>query len=76
MAATAQCGELLASRCTPPSCRRFGGSRALMCGDAQPGSGVVRRRREEILTATDSADLEAGDAFEIRTPGGGGFGAP
>ena len=31
---------------------------------------------EEILTATDGAEMAAGDAFVIETPGGGGFGAP
>jgi 5-oxoprolinase (ATP-hydrolysing) len=30
---------------------------------------------EEMLPATASAELAAGDAFEIETPGGGGFGA-
>ena len=28
----------------------------------------------EILTGTDSAELLAGDAFVIETPGGGGYG--
>ena len=27
-----------------------------------------------MLAATGSADLEAGDAFVIETPGGGGYG--
>jgi len=31
--------------------------------------------RHEVLTGTDSAELEAGDAFVIETPGGGGFGS-
>jgi 5-oxoprolinase (ATP-hydrolysing) len=31
--------------------------------------------RHEILTGTDSAELAAGDAFVIETPGGGGYGA-
>ena len=30
----------------------------------------------EILTGTDRAELEAGDAFVIETPGGGGYGSP
>ena len=29
---------------------------------------------EEVLTATDSAELAAGDAMLIETPGGGGYG--
>jgi 5-oxoprolinase (ATP-hydrolysing) len=29
----------------------------------------------EVLTGTDSAELAAGDAFAIETPGGGGYGA-
>jgi 5-oxoprolinase (ATP-hydrolysing) len=47
-------------------------------GDAKPGINKVVRSggREELLTATDSAELEAGDLFVIETPGGGGFGAP
>jgi 5-oxoprolinase (ATP-hydrolysing) len=28
----------------------------------------------EVLSATASAAMEAGDAFEIETPGGGGYG--
>ncbi|HEY5713645.1 MAG TPA: hydantoinase B/oxoprolinase family protein [Allosphingosinicella sp.] len=47
-------------------------------GDAQAGVNKVLRAGggEETLTATDSAELAAGDAFEIRTPGGGGYGTP
>ena len=30
----------------------------------------------EILTGTDSAELQPGDVFVIETPGGGGYGAP
>jgi 5-oxoprolinase (ATP-hydrolysing) len=47
-------------------------------GDAAAGVNMVVRAdgREELLTATDSADMAAGDAFVIETPGGGGFGAP
>jgi 5-oxoprolinase (ATP-hydrolysing) len=46
-------------------------------GDARPGVNKVVRSdgREEMLTATDAADMAAGDAFLIETPGGGGFGA-
>jgi 5-oxoprolinase (ATP-hydrolysing) len=29
---------------------------------------------EEVLSATASADMKAGDAFLIETPGGGGYG--
>jgi 5-oxoprolinase (ATP-hydrolysing) len=45
-------------------------------GDAKAGVNKVIRAdgREEILTATDSADMAAGDAFVIETPGGGGYG--
>jgi 5-oxoprolinase (ATP-hydrolysing) len=47
-------------------------------GDAAPGVNKVIRAggAEEILPATAGAELAAGDAFEIETPGGGGFGAP
>ena len=47
-------------------------------GDAKPGVNKVIRGdgAEEILSATAGAELAAGDAFEIETPGGGGFGAP
>jgi 5-oxoprolinase (ATP-hydrolysing) len=30
----------------------------------------------EVLTGTDSAELQPGDVFVIETPGGGGYGAP
>jgi 5-oxoprolinase (ATP-hydrolysing) len=45
-------------------------------GDAQPGRNWVERvdGSVEELTATDWADVEAGDQFVIETPGGGGFG--
>lgn len=44
--------------------------------DAAPGRNRVERAdgRVEILAATGSADLAAGDAFVIETPGGGGYG--
>jgi 5-oxoprolinase (ATP-hydrolysing) len=46
-------------------------------GDAQPGVNRVVRANgtEEVLTATDSAELAAGDAMLIETPGGGGYGS-
>jgi len=46
-------------------------------GDAQAGVNKVIRAdgSEEILNATASADMAAGDAFVIETPGGGGYGA-
>jgi 5-oxoprolinase (ATP-hydrolysing) len=46
-------------------------------GDAKPGVNKVVRASgtEEILGATASADMAAGDAFVIETPGGGGYGA-
>jgi len=45
-------------------------------GDAQPGRNWVERAdgAVEMLTATDSADVQPGDRFVIETPGGGGFG--
>ena len=44
--------------------------------DAAPGRNWVERGdgSVEILAATGSADLAAGDAFVIETPGGGGYG--
>jgi 5-oxoprolinase (ATP-hydrolysing) len=46
-------------------------------GDAAPGVNRVIRAdgTEEVLGATASADMAAGDVFVIETPGGGGFGA-
>ncbi|MGH6695456.1 hydantoinase B/oxoprolinase family protein, partial [Sphingopyxis sp.] len=46
--------------------------------DAAPGRNWVERAdgRTEMLAATGSADLAAGDAFVIETPGGGGYGKP
>jgi len=46
-------------------------------GDAAPGVNKVIRvdGSEEVLTATDSAEMAAGDMFVIETPGGGGYGA-
>jgi 5-oxoprolinase (ATP-hydrolysing) len=46
--------------------------------DAKAGVNKVVRAdgREETLTATDAAEMAAGDAFVIETPGGGGYGAP
>ena len=47
-------------------------------GDASPGINRVVRAdgSEEIMAATASAEMAAGDAFVIETPGGGGFGPP
>jgi 5-oxoprolinase (ATP-hydrolysing) len=44
--------------------------------DAQPGRNWVERTdgTVEMLTATDSANVQPGDRFVIETPGGGGFG--
>jgi 5-oxoprolinase (ATP-hydrolysing) len=44
--------------------------------DAQPGRNWVERTdgSVEMLTATDSAEVQVGDRFVIETPGGGGFG--
>ena len=48
-------------------------------GGADAAAGLNRVLRadgsEEVLSATASAQMAAGDAFEIETPGGGGFGA-
>ncbi|HVY15337.1 MAG TPA: hydantoinase B/oxoprolinase family protein [Rhodopila sp.] len=45
--------------------------------DGAPGEQWVERAdgSRTVLTGTDRAELEPGDAFVIRTPGGGGFGA-
>ncbi len=51
--------------------------RGIMGGaDAQPGRNWVVRidGSVEMLTATASADVDAGDRFIIETPGGGGYG--
>lgn len=44
--------------------------------DAKPGTGRVVRANGtlEPLSATARAEVQAGDAVEIETPGGGGFG--
>ena len=45
-------------------------------GDAKPGRNWVEREGSvEELTATASAEMQAGDRFVIETPGGGGYGA-
>jgi 5-oxoprolinase (ATP-hydrolysing) len=43
-----------------------------------PGRNTVERSdgRVEVLSATAKAEMAAGDAFVIETPGGGGYGAP
>jgi 5-oxoprolinase (ATP-hydrolysing) len=45
-------------------------------GDAKPGRNWVERGDGSVeeLTATDSAEMQAGDRFVIETPGGGGYG--
>jgi 5-oxoprolinase (ATP-hydrolysing) len=45
-------------------------------GDAAPGCNWVERvdGAIEFLTATASAEMQAGDRFIIETPGGGGYG--
>jgi len=53
--------------------------RGIMGGaDAQPGRNWVERTdgSVEMLSATESAEVQAGDRFVIETPGGGGFGRP
>ena len=44
--------------------------------DAKPGAGRVIRANGAIepLAATARAEVQSGDAVEIETPGGGGFG--
>ena len=46
-------------------------------GDGAPGRNWVERvdGAVEMLTATDSAEVQRGDRFVIETPGGGGYGA-
>jgi 5-oxoprolinase (ATP-hydrolysing) len=62
--------NILANRRTVPPRGLAGG------GDARPGRNWVERAdgRIEILSATQSADMNRGDRFVIETPGGGGFG--
>jgi 5-oxoprolinase (ATP-hydrolysing) len=45
--------------------------------DAKPGRNWVERTdgTVEMLSATQTADVGAGDSFIIETPGGGGFGS-
>jgi 5-oxoprolinase (ATP-hydrolysing) len=47
-------------------------------GDAAPGATRIIRAdgAVETLAACASAELQAGDAIEVETPGGGGFGPP
>jgi 5-oxoprolinase (ATP-hydrolysing) len=63
--------NILANRRAIPPRGLAGGS------DAAPGRNWVERAdgSREMLGATGSADLAAGDAFVIETPGGGGYGA-
>ena len=44
--------------------------------DAKPGAGRIIRANGAIepLAATARAEVQVGDAVEIETPGGGGFG--
>jgi 5-oxoprolinase (ATP-hydrolysing) len=46
--------------------------------DGAPGRQWVERAGGgiDVLTGTDSAELDPGDVFVIETPGGGGYGAP
>jgi 5-oxoprolinase (ATP-hydrolysing) len=46
-------------------------------GDGAKGTTTVVRKdgSREILRGQDETEVEAGDAIEIQTPGGGGFGA-
>lgn len=64
--------NILANRRAIPPRGLAGGS------DAAPGRNWVERGdgTVEMLGATGSADLAAGDAFVIETPGGGGYGEP
>jgi 5-oxoprolinase (ATP-hydrolysing) len=52
--------------------------RGIMGGDdAKPGRNWVERvdGSIEVLSATQSAEMQPGDRFIIETPGGGGYGA-
>jgi len=62
--------NILANRRTVPPKGLAGGA------DGAPGRNWVERADGSIerLAATGSANLEAGDAFVIETPGGGGYG--
>ncbi|AJA07505.1 N-methylhydantoinase A [Sphingopyxis fribergensis] len=62
--------NILANRRKIPPAGLAGGE------DAAPGRNWVERAdgRVEMLGATGSAELAAGDAFVIETPGGGGYG--
>jgi len=62
--------NMLANRRRVPPRGIAGGS------DGQAGRNWVERTDGtiEMLTATDSANVEPGDRFVIETPGGGGFG--
>jgi 5-oxoprolinase (ATP-hydrolysing) len=47
-------------------------------GDGAKGVTTVIRAdgKRELLRGRDEAEVDAGDAIEIQTPGGGGFGRP
>ena len=62
--------NILANRRRVPPRGIAGGS------DAEAGRNWVERTdgTVEMLTATESADVQPGDRFVIETPGGGGFG--
>ena len=62
--------NILANRRRVPPSGLAGG------GDALPGRNWVARTdgSVEMLTATESAEMDVGDTFVIETPGGGGFG--
>ena len=53
--------------------RRHGPGGAAGGGDGKPGRNLLNGRP---LAAKLSRDVRAGDVLEIRTPGGGGYGAP
>ena len=64
--------NILADRRRVPPRGILGGS------DAQAGRNWVERTdgSVEMLSATASAEVAAGDRFVIETPGGGGYGTP
>ncbi len=66
----AMSANILANRRKIPPAGLAGG------GDGAPGRNWIERADGgiELLGATGSADLAAGDAFVIETPGGGGYG--
>ena len=68
--------RFLGARCGGDRSAGSGGLALAGGDDAAPGQNWIERAdgSVEMLAATGSADLGAGDAFVIETPGGGGYG--